>query len=158
MLFLLSPLHISSMLSSSPSLSLVFHISSKLCATQAQELSRALEMEWARNEVREVGGEIFGAAKGAEKSMGRGRGCVFGSSPKRLEWPGGALVAAGSLQPATTTTCTCSKECNKYDDSTAAQCFWLAYQNDWSRWFPISSPPPLCCPNFSFMGEVAKSK
>jgi len=24
--------------------------------------------------------------RGAEKSPGRGRGCVFGSSPKRLEW------------------------------------------------------------------------
>jgi len=32
--------------------------------------------------VREVGGENFGAKKGVEKSMGRGRGCVFGSSPK----------------------------------------------------------------------------
>jgi hypothetical protein len=29
----------------------------------------------------------FGAEKGAEKSLGRGRGCVFGSSPKQLEWP-----------------------------------------------------------------------
>jgi hypothetical protein len=37
-LLLLSPLHI-------PSSSLVSHVSSKLCATQAQELSRALEME-----------------------------------------------------------------------------------------------------------------
>jgi hypothetical protein len=38
----------------------VSHVSSKLCATQAQELSRALEMEWARNEVREVGGGKVG--------------------------------------------------------------------------------------------------
>jgi len=36
------------------------------------------------NEVREVGGENFGTEKGAEKSLGRGRGCVSGSSPKQL--------------------------------------------------------------------------
>jgi len=35
--------------------------------------------------VKEVGGENFGAEKGAEKSLGRGRGCVFGSSPKQFE-------------------------------------------------------------------------
>jgi hypothetical protein len=44
-LLLLSPLHIPSALSSPPSSSLVFHISSKLCAIQTRELSRALEME-----------------------------------------------------------------------------------------------------------------
>jgi hypothetical protein len=33
-----------------------------------------LEMEWVEK-------------KGAEKSLGRGRGCVFGSSPKWLEQP-----------------------------------------------------------------------
>jgi len=32
-----------------------------------------------------VGGEIFGVEKGAEKSPSRGKGCVFGSFPKRLE-------------------------------------------------------------------------
>jgi hypothetical protein len=41
---------------------------------------------------REVGGENFGAKKGAKKSMGRGKGCVFSSSPKRLEWPHLELV------------------------------------------------------------------
>ncbi len=41
------------------------------------------------------------------------------------------------------------KECNKYD-VTAAQCFWSAHHNDWSRWFAI------CCPSFSFIGGVAK--
>jgi hypothetical protein len=51
---LLSPFHIPSTLSFPPSSSLVFHVSSKLCATQARELSQALEMEWAGNEVREV--------------------------------------------------------------------------------------------------------
>ncbi len=35
--------------------------------------------------MREVGGENFRAEKGVEKSLGRGRGCVFGSSPKWLE-------------------------------------------------------------------------
>jgi hypothetical protein len=30
--------------------------------------------------VREVGGEKILGEKGAEKSLGRGRGCVFGSS------------------------------------------------------------------------------
>jgi hypothetical protein len=40
----------------------------------------------------EVGGEIFGVEKGAEKSLGRGGGCVFGSSPKWLEQPHPELV------------------------------------------------------------------
>jgi hypothetical protein len=44
-LLLLSPFHIPSMLSSPPASSLVSHISSKLCATQVQEFSQALEME-----------------------------------------------------------------------------------------------------------------
>jgi len=39
-----------------------------------------------------VGGENFGAEKGAEKSLGRGRGCVFGSSLKRLKRPHPELV------------------------------------------------------------------
>jgi len=53
--------------------------------------------------VREVGGgryvgrENFGAEKGAEKSLGRGRGCVFGSSPKQLERPHPKLVHWWSL-------------------------------------------------------------
>jgi hypothetical protein len=48
---------------------------------------------------REVGrrGEVgrrekFWGKKGAEKSMGRGRGCVFGSSPKQVEQPHPELV------------------------------------------------------------------
>jgi len=32
----------------------------------------------------------------------------------------------------------------------------LAHHNDWSRWFVVSSPPPICCPSFSFLREVAK--
>jgi len=44
-LFLISPLHIPSTLSSPHSSSLVSHVSSKLYATQARELSQALEME-----------------------------------------------------------------------------------------------------------------
>jgi len=52
--------------------------------------------------------------------------------------------------------CTCkNKECYKYD-LTAAQCFWLAHHNDWSRWFVFSSSPPICCPSFSFFVGVAK--
>jgi hypothetical protein len=46
-------------------------------------------------------------------------------------------------------------KCNKYD-LTAAQCFWLAHHNDWSRWFVINSAPPICCPSFSFVAGVAK--
>ncbi len=42
--------------------------------------------------MKEVRGENFGAEKGAEKSLGKGRGCVFGSSPKRFEWPHPELV------------------------------------------------------------------
>ncbi len=88
-----SPLHAPSTLSSPPSSSLVSHVSSKLCATQVWELFWALEIEWAGNEVMEVwgGGEEvskrgkFWAKNGAEKSLGRGRGCVFGSSPKWFE-------------------------------------------------------------------------
>ncbi len=50
------------------------------------------------------GGEVcrrgkFWGREGAEKSLGRGIGCVFGSSPIWLEWPHLELVAAGSLQP-----------------------------------------------------------
>jgi len=45
-----------------------------------------------KNEVREIGGENFGAEKGAEESLGRGRGCVFGSTPKWLEQPHPELV------------------------------------------------------------------
>jgi hypothetical protein len=32
----------------------------------------------------------------------------------------------------------------------------LVHHNDSSRWFVISSPPPICCSNFSFTGGVAK--
>jgi len=42
--------------------------------------------------MKEVGGEIFGAKNGVEKSLGKGRGCVFGSSSKQLEWPHHELV------------------------------------------------------------------
>jgi hypothetical protein len=45
------------------------------------------------------------------------------------------------------------KECNKCDLS-ATQFFWLAHHIDWSMWFAISSPPPICCP--SFIGGVAE--
>jgi len=41
---------------------------------------------------RGLGGENFGEKKGAEKSLGNGRGCVFGSSPKWLERPHPKLV------------------------------------------------------------------
>jgi hypothetical protein len=44
-LLLLFPLHIPSMLSSSPSSSLVSHVSLKFCAIQTWELFRVLEME-----------------------------------------------------------------------------------------------------------------
>jgi len=44
-LLLPSPLHVPSTLSSPPSTSIVSHIFLKLRATQAQELSQALEME-----------------------------------------------------------------------------------------------------------------
>jgi hypothetical protein len=38
---------------------------------------------------------------------------------------------------------------------------WLVFligpsHNDWSRWFAISSPPPMCYPSFHFMGEAAE--
>jgi len=29
----------------------------------------------------------LGQKRGLKNSLGRGRGCVFGSSPKQLEWP-----------------------------------------------------------------------
>ncbi len=40
------------------------------------------------------------------------------------------------------------KECTKYD-FTAAQCFWLAHYNDWSKWFAIGSPPSIWYPSIS---------
>jgi hypothetical protein len=45
--------------------------------------------------------------------------------------------------------CTLGKDCNKKYNLTTAQCFWLAYRNDWSRWFAISTL-------FSLMGGVVK--
>ncbi len=52
--------------------------------------------------------------------------------------------------------CTCTKEFNDYDLITAQQCLSLADHNDLSRWFAISSTPPLWCPSFNFMRGVAK--
>jgi len=51
---------------------------------------------------------------------------------------------------------TYTKECNKYDLTAAAQCLSLAHHNDWSRWFAISSPPPIRYPSFNFIGGVAE--
>jgi hypothetical protein len=34
----------------------------------------------------------FWGKEGAEKSLGKGRGCVFSSSPKWLQWPHPELV------------------------------------------------------------------
>ncbi len=65
-------------------------------------------------------------------------------------------VAVARLVKGSVALCTSKKECNKYD-LTAAQCFWSAHHNDWSRWFVISSsPPPICCPSFSLISGVAK--
>jgi len=55
------------------------------------------------NEVREVGrgrlvgGENFGAKKGLKNPLSRGRGCVFGSSPKMFKCLHPELVAVGSF-------------------------------------------------------------
>ncbi len=51
--------------------------------------------------------------------------------------------------------CTCKKESDKHD-LIVIQCFWLAHHNDWSKWFAITSPPPISCPSFCFMGGVKK--
>jgi len=67
------------------------------------------------------------------------------------------LQSSRWLVKGTATSCTSKKECNKYH-LTAAQCFPLSHQTDWSRWFAISSPPHICCPSFSFMGGVEKQK
>jgi hypothetical protein len=61
-----------------------------------------------------------------------------------------------SLVKGSAALCTCKKECNKCDLTAAAQCFRFAHHNDWSRWFVISSPSPICCPTFSFIGGIAK--
>ncbi len=45
----------------------------------------------------------------------------------------------------------CTKERNKYD-LTSCKCFRLAHSNDWSRWFAISSSPPICSSTLSFYG------
>ncbi len=113
-LFLLSPFHIPSTLSSPPSSSLVSHVFSKLCASQARELPRALEMEWAKNEMmnekwgeggrrEDVGrrGKFWGK-EGSWKICGQGKRMCFWFISKTvwtaLSWTG-ALLAAGSLQP-----------------------------------------------------------
>ncbi len=91
-LLLLSPLHILSMLSFPPSSSFVsmFPQSSMLFNLESSlKLWRwsAREMRWGRQE-----GKIWGQRRGLKKSLGRGGGCVFGSSPKRLERPHPDLV------------------------------------------------------------------
>ncbi len=47
--------------------------------------------------MREVGGENFGAEKGAEKSPVKGRGCIFGSSSKWFEQPHPKLVHSSRI-------------------------------------------------------------
>jgi hypothetical protein len=34
--------------------------------------------------------------------------------------------------------------------------FWLVHHDDWSRWFAISSSPPIFCPGYSCMGGLTK--
>jgi hypothetical protein len=65
------------------------------------------------------------------------------------------LIAQLLLVKGAATLCTCRKQSDEYD-LTAAQCFWFAHHNDWSRWFAIGSLPPICYLSFSFMGGVAK--
>jgi hypothetical protein len=88
-LLLPSPLHIPSMLSFSLSLSLVSRISLHSSLGALLSSKDGLSRKWS-----EGGGkrENFGTKKGTEKSLGRGRGYVFGSSPKRLEQPHFELV------------------------------------------------------------------
>ncbi len=54
--------------------------------------------------------------------------------------------------------CTSKKECRKLD-VTAAQYFRLVDDNDWSRWFTISSSHVYACSfGYSFIGGVAKKE
>jgi hypothetical protein len=46
------------------------------------------------------------------------------------------------------------KECNKYDLMSVFSVSDWPLHNDWSRWFAISSSPPISC--FSSVGGVAK--
>jgi hypothetical protein len=66
--------------------------------------------------------------------------CQFGSG--KSFWLSIIAKFAVAVEEGTTTLCTCTKECTKYHP-TAAQCFWLAYHNDWSRWFSFSRFPHL---------------
>jgi hypothetical protein len=77
-LLLPSPLHVLSTTNSPSSSSHVSHIS-KLYATEAQELSRARDGVSRKLGERGRRGKLWGKVKG--------RGCVFGSSPKQLEQP-----------------------------------------------------------------------
>jgi hypothetical protein len=88
---LISTLHIPSTLSFSPSSSLM---STSPQSCMLLKLGSSPELwRWNEREMRKGGrrgGEVcrrenFGAEKGAEKSLSRGRGCVFDSSSKRLE-------------------------------------------------------------------------
>jgi hypothetical protein len=76
--------------------------------------------------------------KKSKKNAGLGQEIDFDSTKLHivLRWP---VNGAATL-------CICSrKECNKLD-LTAAQYFRLAHHHtDWSRWFAIRSPPPICC-------------
>jgi len=53
--------------------------------------------------------------------------------------------------------CTSLKECNRFDLTVLLECFWLAYHNDLSRWFTISSPPIYLMSQFQFYARGCKS-
>jgi hypothetical protein len=84
--------------------------------------------------------------------MKKGKICWFSS--EKLFWL--SKIAKFAVVNREAALCTCTKEYNKYD-LTAAQCFCLAFNNDWPSWFTISSSTPISYPIFSFMSGVAKN-
>jgi hypothetical protein len=78
--------------------------------------------------------------------------CWFGSA--KWFWPGSfAEVAKEALQSLTFV----KEECNKYD-LIDTPCFLLINHNDWSKWFAISSLPPICSPILILWLGLRKNK
>jgi hypothetical protein len=75
------------------------------------------------------------------RGWGKVKTCRFGSGNWFLL---SIMYSLPSLAKGAATLCTCRTECSKCD-LTSSQCFWLVYHNDWSKWFAISSSPPICC-------------
>jgi hypothetical protein len=67
------------------------------------------------------------------------------------------FAEAGKMWTSKANTCFVREECNGYD-LTITSYLSLVNHNDLSRWFAISSLPPICSSSFRLMGGVGKKK